>query len=279
VSSLRLGLAGALDEAKWWLGSHAVWLVLALVILAGAVGGITLWASARGRASLVPVPDVVGMSPGPARVLLTSKGLGYRQVGSKPSEKTASGLVLTQDPAANSRAVSATVIKVVLSEGPSHVVVPDVTQMSVAQAQLQLQAAGLAAGVVREAYHPTVPREYVASALPIPGARVVKGTAVDMVVSLGPQVASPLGPPAPDSPTPGRGREETLAYQVPADAGDGDEVEVLVQVHDSEGSRTVYHGLHRPGDRIPPQKLTISIPTTARILVDGEVRAERQYLP
>jgi hypothetical protein len=65
---------------------------------------------------------------------------------------------------------------------------------------------------------------------------------------------------------------------VPADLGD-EEVQTTIQVTDESGSRRVYQGRHRPGDRIPPQKIRITTPTTARILVDGKVLAEREYLP
>jgi len=166
----------------------------------------------------------------------------------------------------------------VLSEGPSHVVVPNVTQMSVAQAQRNLEAAGLATGGVQEAYHERVPAGYVASTLPAAGARVVRATAVDMVVSLGPEPAMPTGPTLPPTPT-GAGREETLNYVVPADAIEDGEAEVRIEVSDEAGTRTIYEGRHRAGERIPPQKVTITSATTARIFVGGSVRAERQYLP
>jgi len=54
---------------------------------------------------------------------------------------------------------------------------------------------------------------------------------------------------------------------------------VRIEVADEQGRRTIYAGRHRAGDRIPPQKVTITSATTARIFVDGKVRAERQYLP
>ncbi len=261
------------------------WLALTAVLLAGGGAGLALWTSGRSSAGLVPVPDVVGMSPVAARVLLSSKGLGYREVGSRPDNDVAAGSVLTQDPLPNAEAPSGAVVKVVLSQGASRVVVPEVTQMSVAQAQRNLEAAGLATGAVREAYDAKVPAGYVASTLPAAGARVVPGTVVDMVVSLGPESASlagQAGGAAPGSPTPASGqhsREETLSFVVPADAGGGEEVEVVVEVNNQDGRRRIYQGLHRPGQRIPPQKIVITGPTTARIRVNGEVRAERQYLP
>ncbi len=218
------------------------------------------------------------MSTTAAQDLLDGLGLGYRTVGGKPSEDVVAGAVLSQEPAPGLEVAGGTIIKVVLSEGPSHVLVPNVTQMSVAQAQRNLQAAGLATGVVQEDYSDEVPSGYVASTLPAAGARVVRGTAVDMVLSLGPEPAMPPGPPLPPPPG-GAGREETLTYVVPAGVGKQGEVEVRIEVADENGRRKIYEGRHRGGERIPPQKIRVTSPTTARIFVDGKLRAERQYLP
>lgn len=55
---------------------------------------------------------------------------------------------------------------------------------------------------------------------------------------------------------------------------------VKVEVVDEQGRRTViYEGTHRPGESIPPQTIVVSGPKTARILVNGRLRSERQYLP
>jgi hypothetical protein len=37
--------------------------------------------------------------------------------------------------------------------------------------------------------------------------------------------------------------------------------------------------MHKPGEDVPPQKITITSPTTVRILLDGNVRWERAYTP
>jgi len=272
------GIVSRGAPAAAWVQRRGVWVVLVALLLSGAVAGVARYSSARGRAEMVKVPDILGMSDAAAKELLEGLGLGYRTVGSKPSEDVEMGAILSQDPAPGIDVGGGTVLKVVLSEGPSHVFVPNVTQMSVAQAQRNLDAAGLATGGVREAYDEDVPAGYVASTLPAARARVVRGTAVDMVLSLGPEPAMPTGPTGPP-PTTGAGREETLNYVVPADAARQGEVEVRVEVADEQGRRTIYEGRHRAGDRIPPQKVTITSATTARIFVDDKVRAERQYLP
>jgi len=259
---------------------------LGLLLVTGVVAGVTWWPAAGGRlgrggeVATVRVPDIVGMSAQAAQEYVESRGLGYRETHHRPSDTVAPGSVSSQDPPAGSEVAAESVIKVVLSDGSSHVMVPEVTQMSVAQARHNLEAAGLASGVVREDYHDTVPADYVASTLPAAGASVASGTAVDLVVSLGPPPSMPPGPPLPSRPSPSGEREEVLNYVVPSDPELGEEVEVKVEVVDEQGRRTViYEGTHRPGESLPPQTIVVSGPKTARILVNGRLRSERQYLP
>ena len=272
-------VAHAMAGAGWWARRRGVWLLVAAVVMAAMVAGFTLVSSARGRAAMVTVPDVEGMSAAAARELIEGLGLSYREVGTRADEEVSAGCVLSQVPLAKAEVGQDTVVKVTLSTGASHVVVPPVTQMSVTQAQLNLEAAGLVGGTVREAYHDTVPKDYVASTLPAAGTRVVGGTAVDMVVSLGPESGLPLGPSLPSGPTSKQGREYTLNFTVPGNGSEEAEVAVVIELADADGSRTIYEGRHRPGERIPAQTIRVVSATTARMLIDGKVRARRQYLP
>lgn len=269
----------AMAGVGWWARRRGMWLLLAAVVMAAVVVGLTLVSSARGRATMVRVPDVEGMGAAAARELIEGLGLSYREVGTRADEDVSADCVLSQVPLAKAEVARDTVVKVVLSTGASHVEVPEVTRMSVAAALRNLEEAGLVGGSVREAYHESVPKDYVGSTLPAAGARVVRGTAVTMVVSLGPESGLPLGPSLPGGPASRQGREYTLTFTVPGNGSDEAEVEVVVEVSDAEGSRTIYEGRHRPGERIPPQTIRVSSETTARILVDGKVHARRQYLP
>jgi serine/threonine-protein kinase len=278
-SRIRRAMSGPFVAAFAWMHNRGLWLLLALLVSLGAVAGIVRYTSLDARAEMSRVPDVLGMGSKTTRETLEGLGLAYRQWGTRPSDDVVKGAVLLQDPAPGLLVRQGTVVKVVLSEGPSHVLVPNVTEMTIPSAQDNLEAAGLTTGTVDQSYSDTVPAGYVASTYPAAGARVVPGTAVAIVLSLGPERPGPTGPPLPPPPTGGATREETLEYVVPADVSDGGEVVVTIEVADENGTRRIYQGRHRPGDRIPPQKITVTAPTTARILVDGELRGTREYLP
>jgi len=72
-----------------------------------------------------------------------------------------------------------------LGPAPQGVAVPRVIGLTRAAAEAALGAAGLAAGAVTEAYHPTAPAGQVIGQTPGAGQRVPAGTAVDLVLSKG----------------------------------------------------------------------------------------------
>lgn len=228
---------------------------------------------------MVTVPNVVRMGATAARQRLEAAGLGYRQVGAGGSEEIAAGAVLSQDPAADLRVAPKSVVKVVLSRGPQQVVVPAVTEMSLEQAKSYLEDKGLVVGQVKEDYHDRIPAGYVAGTFPVPNTRVAPKSKVTIVVSLGPRPPMPQPPPLPTPPGTQTGREETIIYSVPSDLPAGTQAKVTIEVVDDSGPRVVYEGLHKPGEDVPPQKITITSPTTVRILLDGNVRWERAYTP
>jgi serine/threonine-protein kinase len=273
-----LGRAGSFEwvGAAWRLRRRLLVTSLLMLLLAAALVGVTLWASSRGKGDATRVPDVVGMSSAAGQEFLKRAGLEYRVVGKRESEEADAGSILSQDPSPNELVPPSSVVKVVLSEGPKTVAVPNVTQMSMAQAKKNLQAAGLDLGLVQEAYDEHVPVSYVATTLPSPGTRVVRGTAVDLVVSLGPRPSLPPGPPLPNPPNPER--EERLDFQLPSDVGQG-EATVTVELSDDKGKRTVYEGRQKAGERIPTQVISVRAPVTARVLVNGQLRAEHRYQP
>jgi serine/threonine-protein kinase len=262
-----------------WLRRRAAWAALAGVAIIGAAGGLVYRASSGARPDMLHVEDVVRLSTSAARQLLERSGLTYREAGSAASDDVPVGRVLDQDPPAGTEVERGTAVEVVLSAGPSHVAVPNVAQMSVPQARLNIEAAGLKSGVLQEAHDEGVPIRYVAGTVPAEGVRLARGTSVDLVVSLGPEPATSAGRTGIVSPAPHGIREETLTYVVPGDAERGAERMVAVELVDETGSRRIYEGRHKAGERIPPQRIRIVTTITARILIDGRVRAERQYHP
>lgn len=140
--------------------------------------------------SEVKVPDVVGLSKDEAQEILSQKKLGIK-VSQAPSDTYAKGLVISQDPGADTKVKKNTEIKVVISSGKAvkETTVPDVVGMSEDKAQQTLEDESLVVDYKSE-YSDTVEEGKVISTNPGAGASVKEGSKVTMVVSQGAEKVS-----------------------------------------------------------------------------------------
>jgi beta-lactam-binding protein with PASTA domain len=139
----------------------------------------------------VRVPDLAGRTPAEAATLLRQANLSRGAVDSLASERPV-GTVVRQAPAAGAEVAPGSTVALTLAQARL-VAVPNVVGGSAAEAARALAAAGLRAGSVdsvrNTAAAATVVRQSIAA-----GTRVRPGTALDLAVSRGPQVA--VVPPA-----------------------------------------------------------------------------------
>ena len=145
---------------------------------------ITVSAGSEG----VEVPDVVGMTEAEAVATLGKKGFvvntteGYDQYIKE-------GNIITQSPAAGSKAPGGTTVSIRVSQGPENakVRVPDLTGLDESTAMASLVEAGLQLGVVSEVNNENAELTglvcYQSYSV---GSYVDEGTAVDISISLGP---------------------------------------------------------------------------------------------
>lgn len=164
--NVDLGVIGKSHDAK-------------LVVLRGLRGEIIV------EPGTVIVPDLTDMDALAAGDILRGLSLNIRRGEVRSSADFVAGSIVSQDPAAGRQVRPGSTVTVVLSEGPSAVVVPDVTDMSLAQARRNLEAAGIARGKVTEVYDTNVSAGYVVSTLPGAGTKVMSGIAVDLIVTIG----------------------------------------------------------------------------------------------
>jgi beta-lactam-binding protein with PASTA domain/predicted Ser/Thr protein kinase len=89
------------------------------------------------------VPDVVNQSVESARAEVESAGFRFVVSDEQPSSDIPEGNVISQDPAAGTKAEQGSAVSVVVSSGPEQVTVPDVHCQSVEEARQELIAADL----------------------------------------------------------------------------------------------------------------------------------------
>ena len=135
----------------------------------------------------VKVPDVVGMTEDEAKEALKKKGLGYKVVERKESEKYEEGTVCEQKTKAGTKVKKNTTIQLVVSSGlvGDELTIPDVSGLSESDAQKRLEDEGFEKISSDFQYDDNVAEGDVISTTPAAGSKATKDTDIKMIVSKG----------------------------------------------------------------------------------------------
>ncbi|MEM7384770.1 MAG: PASTA domain-containing protein, partial [Verrucomicrobiota bacterium] len=138
----------------------------------------------------VNVPDVVGNSQAVAQQTIIDATLSVGTISEEFSDTVAAGNVISQNPVGGTSVPPGTAVDLLISLGPQPTV-PDVIGQQQAAAEAAIVAANLAVGAVTEQFSDTFAAGSVLEQNPVGGTRANPGTAVDLVVSLGPRPTVP----------------------------------------------------------------------------------------
>lgn len=133
----------------------------------------------------VSVPDLVGMTYEEASTQIRENGFEVGEVTFENDDDAESGLVLDQNPSANSQAPEGSKINLVISQGSEQVNVPDVVGMSENEARTTLRDNGFILGNVDIDDSEDVEKGKIISQNPSAGSKANTGSIVDIVVSGG----------------------------------------------------------------------------------------------
>jgi serine/threonine-protein kinase len=136
----------------------------------------------------VPVPDVTGLPEDDAKLALAAEGFVVEVVPAF-DENVAAGLVLRTDPAATTNAPPDSPVRLVVSEGPAPVPVPDVVGAPYDQAVATLANSRFGATRVDE-FSDTVQNGLVIRTEPAGGTDAERDSSVTVVVSKGPELVA-----------------------------------------------------------------------------------------
>lgn len=168
--------------------SHTAGMILSQTPKAGSTvksnTDVTLVVSTGGEQ--VAVPDVTNKTQDEAVAALTSAGLKYK-INTVADDNVASGNVVSTDPAASTQVAKGTEVKVYVSSGKleQKVAVPDVSGSSLTDAEAKITAAGLTVGEKTYKDDTGKAKNIVISTDPLNGAKIAKGSTVNLVVSSG----------------------------------------------------------------------------------------------
>ena len=167
----------------------ARWIVAAVTVLVVVVGGFLLFSVIQKDSYAVPA--LTGVDVGEATNLVTEYDWTIVEV-EEASEDVPAGAIVRTDPETGKKLQSGKTITFVVSTGPPPVPLPELNALDVATATVALTDAGLVLGAQTPEFSEDVVAGQVirwAVALQpnlVAGQEVVKGTAVDIVVSQGP---------------------------------------------------------------------------------------------
>jgi eukaryotic-like serine/threonine-protein kinase len=162
------------------------WLIAAIAFLVLAVLGIVLWLFAQNllssnESTQVRVPNVVGFTQTAAEQTLRDAGL--KPVTETNVSDQAPGIVLQQDPAKGELLDRGAEVTIVVSKARKQVDVPTVVGQTVDEARATLEDAGLNLGKSTD-QESSETEGTILEQTPAAGARVDKGTPVDVVVAI-----------------------------------------------------------------------------------------------
>ena len=141
---------------------------------------------ARAGDEEIEVPSVRDLGEQEARNRLDKAGFQV-EVRSRESSEEDAGRVVEQSVAGGNRARVGSKIMLTVGEGPQVARVPDLVGLTYAEAEGELERAGLPLGGVREVSSETVPAGVISSQDPQAGSTLERGSYVYLTTSTGPQ--------------------------------------------------------------------------------------------
>ncbi|MFF1350167.1 Stk1 family PASTA domain-containing Ser/Thr kinase [Streptomyces sp. NPDC058322] len=162
--------------------------VVVAVLLALGIG-TGVWYINSGQFTQVPL--LLGQTEKDARQRLSKAGLEVKGVERAYSDTVDRGKVISSDPESGDRVRGNDAVKLVVSRGPEIVKVPDVQDLSLADARRELKKAGLVPGMVTKEFSEGTARGDVIRTDPAAGTERHPDSAVALRVSKGAPVDVP----------------------------------------------------------------------------------------
>jgi RHS repeat-associated protein len=133
-------------------------------------------------------PSLIGKTPAAAAADAAAAGL-LLTVSTLNSPNVPAGTIISQLPSGGTTVARGSAIEITVSSGPTSVIVPDVVGKPQSTAMTQIASVGLAP-TFTQANDPVVAAGLVLSQAPLAGTPVPPGSGVNVIVSLGPSVAT-----------------------------------------------------------------------------------------
>jgi serine/threonine-protein kinase len=180
------------DEDKERSRRSAIIIAVIAAILVIAVGAIITFflLNGGGSSDTVTVPDLKNATEVEARGQLADLGLEFVLGTSENSDEVEKGLVIRTDPAADKEVKKGSKVKVILSNGPEMVEVPELTNTTPEDARAALEKRGLVYAEGTPKNDPNIEKGRVCAQSVKAGESTKKGSTITVNLSLGKEMTS-----------------------------------------------------------------------------------------
>ncbi|HBW12443.1 MAG TPA: Stk1 family PASTA domain-containing Ser/Thr kinase [Proteiniclasticum sp.] len=174
-------------------------LAMILVVVLGALIGDAVFSRGNGNQpgevseEEVDIPEIMGLTKEEAEDALEMVGLVLEVTGTETSEQP-ENTVIKVIPEEGTTVKKGVTVSVVLSAGEEKLYVPDITGSTVESAEIILGNNGFILGTTKEEFSETVPAGEIIGQDPLVNTSMPKGSAVNVVVSKGPEIVLSIVP-------------------------------------------------------------------------------------
>ena len=155
-----------------------------IALLALILVGVVYYFLSRPTDTKIEMPTVINLTQEKAVKELEKRGLKANILRTEESDEYDKGKVMKQDPEANTKVDKGTIVNLVISAG-REVAVPDLSGLTVTDAEEALKDVGLSIGRTSTEYDDIVAKDLILNQDPKPDTSIQAGSKVDVVVSAG----------------------------------------------------------------------------------------------
>jgi len=170
------------ERVQWILRMALLLFILSSVAFLSALTAMRF--AIRGRE--VPMPDLAGVAAQQAQQILRGRSLGIK-VEDRVYSNLPVDAIVRQSPLPTTRVKAGQYAHVVLSLGPQAVSIPQLKDLSLRAAQVELLRDGMQLGEVSSVFLPATMPDTIALQNPAPGTTNVQSPHVNLLVALGPR--------------------------------------------------------------------------------------------
>ena len=160
-------------------------IIIIAIVAVIAVIGVAAWAFLNRGPGSNDLPDVTGKTLEEATAVIEDAGFVVGTVSDAYSDSVAEGRIISQNPPPNTNQQEGTKINLTVSLGIELVTVPDLSNMTAAEAKSALADAGLGFEAGAAEHSDTIQKDHVVRQNPVAGQDVAKGSTVTYYLSAG----------------------------------------------------------------------------------------------